>query len=74
MKSGVCMENVDRFGWQIAIAEANGGSYMLVQFYSNSSLVLPLTGYSVTWFKVLTQKNMNLTLQIAQKKAYYLAS
>lgn len=31
----------------ISVTEANGGTYMLVQLYGNSLLVMPLTGYSV---------------------------
>jgi len=46
---------------------------MLVQLYGNSSLVLPLTAYSVRWFKLLTQNTMNPILQLP-KKAYYLVS
>lgn len=37
---------------------------MLVQLYGNSSLVLPLTGYSLRGFKLIIQKNMNPTLQL----------
>lgn len=29
---------------------------MLVQLYGNSSPILSLTGYSVRWFKLITQK------------------